>query len=51
MEIDSAEYGALLIPMAKLPEEFRLIVRGREHNDNWELTSVNLKWRPVKGVV
>ena len=39
--IDSAQYGALLIPifMVKLPEELRLIV-SREHRDNWELTSV-----------
>ena len=39
--IDSAQYGALLIPifMEKLPEELRLIV-SREHKDNWELTSV-----------
>ena len=48
--IDSAQYGALLIRMEKLPEEFRFIV-SREHKDNCELTSVNLKWRPVKGVV
>ena len=40
--IDSAQYGALLIPifMEKLPEELRLIV-SREHKDNWELTSVS----------
>ena len=50
MGIDSAQYGALLIPMEKLPEEFRFIV-SREHKDNCELTSVNLKWRPVKRVV
>ena len=50
MEIDSSQYGAFLIPIEKLLEEFRLIV-SREHKDNWELTSVNLKWRPVKGVV
>ena len=39
--IDSAQYGALLIPilMEKLPEELRLIV-SREHKDNWELISV-----------
>ena len=39
--IDSAQYGALLIPifMENLPEELRLIV-SREHKDNWELTSV-----------
>ena len=39
--IDSAQYGALLIPilMEKLPEELRLIV-SREHKDNWELTTV-----------
>ena len=48
--IDSAQYGALLIRMEKLPKEFRFIVT-REHKDNCELTSVNLKWRPVKGVV
>ena len=40
--IDSAQYGALLIPifMEKLPEELRLIV-SREHKDNLELTSVS----------
>ena len=48
--IDSAQYGALLIRMEKLPKEFRFIVT-REHKDNCELTSVNLKCRPVKGVV
>ena len=39
--IDSAQYGALLIPilMEKLPEELRLIV-SREHKGNWELTTV-----------
>ena len=39
--IDSAQYGALLIPifMEKLPEELRLIV-SRKHKDNWELTPV-----------
>ena len=50
MGIDSAQYGALLIRMEKLPEEFRFIV-SREHKDNCELTSVILNWRPVKGVV
>ena len=39
--IDSAQYGALLIPiiMEKLPEALQLIV-SKEHKDNWELTSV-----------
>ena len=39
--IDSAQYGALLIPifMENLPEELRLIV-SREHKDNWELPFV-----------
>ena len=37
--IDSAQYGALLIPifMEKLPEELRLIV-SREHKDNIKIT-------------
>ena len=48
--IDSAQYGALLLPMEKSPEEFRFIV-SREHKENSELTSVTLKWRAVKGVV
>ena len=50
MGIDSAQYGALLLPMEKSPEEFRFIV-SREHKENSELTSVTLKWRAVKGVV
>ena len=33
MEIDSSQYGALLIPIEKLPEEFLMIV-SREHKDN-----------------
>ena len=39
--IDSAQYGALLIPifMEKLPDELKLIV-SRKHKDDWELNSV-----------
>ena len=39
--IDSAQYGALLIPifMEKLPDELRLIV-SRKHKDDWELNAV-----------
>ena len=39
--IDSAQYGALLIPifMEKLPDELKLIVSGR-NKDDWELNSV-----------
>lgn len=33
VEIDSSQYGALLIPIEKLPEEFLMIV-SREHKDN-----------------
>ena len=39
--IDSAQYGALLIPifMEKLPHELRLIV-SRKHKDDWDLNAV-----------
>ncbi|XP_068670918.1 uncharacterized protein [Montipora foliosa] len=39
--IDSAQYGALLIPifLEKLPDELKLIV-SRKHKDDWELISV-----------
>ena len=40
--IDSAQYGALLIPifMEKLPDELKLIV-SRKHKEDWELNSVS----------
>ena len=39
--VDSAQYGALLIPifMEKLPDEMKLIV-SRKHKENWELDSI-----------